>query len=368
MRIARSLLVSPVAVVFLATLAPGGCGPGSGGEEAADLTGEDEQTSLAEAKAEVEPAQALEFRVMTFNTGTSSQSLHDNDEKEGEGDGYTSTQAAYIDEHLGNSLAWVPAEDALTAWLAMHRPEIVAFQEMMYDPWCEEVPAPPAGLGLVCEGYVPGGPWTVERLLGPDYQVASTIDQEDNWVGIRRDFGRFKDCPEEGPCIGGVFGLGLPGECNGRPRVSSIEIVLADGRELVLVNVHATSGMTTQDMECRALQFDQVFKDQGDGHPAAHGAVNLVMGDMNTDPFLLAAGDPSAAKWNQYVGPGKAFHYISSDSAAGPATHVTTMHIDHVVSDAITGSCIVPGESPNLPPIMETTFFDHRPVLCDVAW
>ncbi len=332
-----------------------------------DLMNHVDQTYRARKPQEA-PGGPTPFSVMTFNAGTSSQSIHDKDEEEGEGDGYTSVQADYIDEFLGNSLAWKPAEAAVTKWLSEKKPDIVAFQEMMFDPWCEEAPPPPEGMDLVCEGYSPGGPYTVERLLGPDYQVASTLDQEDNWVGIRKEIGRFKGCPEEGPCIGGVFGLGLPDECNGRPRVSSIEVELADGREFVLVNVHATSGMTEQDMECRSLQFDQVFKDRGDGKPAAYGKVNLVMGDMNTDPFLLAGADPSADQWNQYVGEGKTFHYISSSDASGPATHVTTMHIDHVVSDAIIGSCIVPGESFDIPPVMQTTFFDHRPVLCDVKW
>jgi len=137
---------------------------------------------------------------------------------------------------------------------------------------------------------------------------------------------------------------------------------------LVLVNAHTTAGMTEADQACRAKQIDQIFLDGGDGEPLANGSVNLVLGDMNTDPFLFAGADSSANAWNKYVGPGKPFHYISTNSPNGPATHVTSMRLDHVVSDVLTGDCVVPGGSPGQPLIMKTTFFDHRPVLCDVMW
>jgi len=331
---------------------------GDGGSKALDGTGDGTGGEMG-----LDP---VTFQVVTFNTGTSSVVAHDLDEKEGEGDGYTSVQAEWIDQYCGNSLAWKPAEEALREYLSEHKPEIVAFQEMMYDPWCEGAPEPPPGLGLVCEGYEPGDPLTIERLLGEGYQLASTEGQEDNWVGIRLDFGRFEGCPEEGLCEGGAKGLGLPGECNEKPRVSSIEVVLVGGERFVLVNVHTSAGMTEQDMECRAMQLDQVFKDQGDGKPAAWGGVNLVLGDFNTDPFMFAGADPSADRLSEYVGPGKPFQFISSDEEGGPPTHVTGFRIDHVVSDVITGSCQVAGESEGVPPVIESSFLDHRPLLCTV--
>ena len=318
-----------------------------------------------ETTAEV-AAEPLKFTVMTFNAGTSSGQLHSKDEEEGNGDGYTDEHAAEVDAHYGNSLSWNPAEAKATEFLAELKPEIVAFQEVFHDPWCEQIEVKPE-LDLVCSGYTSERPYQMERLLGDDYQIACNLNAEDRCAGVRKDFGRFVGCPEDEVCLGGIGGMGVV-NCSESARIGSIEIELTDGRVLVLVNAHANAGMKDSDMECRKHQFQQIFVDRGDGMPAAFGAANLVMGDLNTDPFLLAGADPSADELNKYVGAGKPFHFISSDSADGPPTHVTTMHIDHVISDVIFGSCVVAGESLGVAPVMESTVFDHRPVICEVEY
>lgn len=368
-------MVRPIALIAVAMLWSCGATEAKDGEpdvagvqDVQDARAEALGTDLSGADADIEKSYApLPFQVVTFNVGTSSQNLHDTDEQAGDGDGYTSTQAEYINDYLGNSLAWNPAEEKLKEWLGKHKPEVVAMQELIFDPWCADAPPPPPGLGLVCEGYKGGQPLAAERLLGNAYHLAYTVGQEDLWVGVRKDFGYFRDCPETGLCTK-LLGMGVFGECNSSPRVTAIVVRVHDGRELVLVNAHTTAGMTEADQACRGKQIEQIFLDAGDGEPLANGTVNLVVGDMNTDPFLFAGADVSAGTWNQYVGPGKGFHYISADNPEGPATHNTTMRLDHVVSDVLTGSCVVPGGSPGLPLIMKTTFFDHRPVLCDVIW
>ncbi len=313
-------------------------------------------------------AEPLKFTVMTFNAGTSSGQLHSKDEEEGNGDGYTDEHAEEVDAHYGNSLSWNPAEEEATEFLAELKPEIVAFQEVFHDPWCEDIEDKPE-LDLVCNGYTPDRPYQMERLLGADYQIACNLNAEDRCAGVRRDFGRFVGCPEDEVCFGGIWGLGLGDKnCSDSARIGSIEIELTDGRYMVLVNAHANAGMKDSDMECRTYQFQQIFVDRGDGVPAAFGEVNLIMGDLNTDPFLLAGADPSAKELNKYVGAGKPFHFISADSAEGPATHVTTMHIDHVISDFIEGDCVVAGVSPGVEPVMDSTVFDHRPVICEVEF
>ncbi len=203
----------------------------------------------------------VEFTVMTFNVGTTAQALHDKDEEAGEGDGYTSEHAAWISEHYGNNLSWKPAEAALRQFIAERRPDIIGFQEMFYDPWCADEPDPPDELEMVCEGYDPAGPLTVERLVGPDYQVASAQGHPDNWIAVRREFGTLVGCPDEGPCAEGSKGFGIPDCCSGA-RVSSIDVQLADGRLLTVVDVHTNAGMKDKDMACRVLQFEQVFLDR----------------------------------------------------------------------------------------------------------
>ena len=302
------------------------------------------------------------FKVMTFNVGTTTGLFHDF----GPIDGYTQNMAQVTDDFYHNSLSWNPAEEALTDFLETHRPHIVAFQELFYDPWCEEIVVDPT-LDFVCKNYTAERPLQMERLLGENYQVACAVGQEDNCVGIDKSFGTFRGCPLDEPCMDGLFGMGPPSGCSNGARVGSILIDLADGTELVLVNVHGTSGFKFEDMNCRADQFEQIFIDRGDGQPAAYGQANLVMGDINTDPFLASFIDVSARTWNQYVGAQLAFDYISSDSAAGPGTYFYGLaHIDHVISDTILGECVVPGSSDGVPGVMDAVYWDHSPVLCTV--
>jgi len=105
--------------------------------------------------------------------------------------------------------------------------------------------------------------------------------------------------------------------------------------------VHGTSGVTLEDQSCRVEQFEQVFVDirDGTGLPAANGARNVVLGDLNTDPGRLAALDPSAHTWNRYVGDGQPFIQISDTGPLAEPTYANLLNIDHVASDAFDGDC-----------------------------
>ena len=221
------------------------------------------------------------------------------------------------------------------------------------------------GLDFVCDQYDPTGPLQIQRLLGDAYQIACAGDHPDNCVGVRKEFGSIPACSSD-LCIDGLEGMPVPSGCTSSKRIGWVEVVAHSGMSLIFVDCHTVSGLTEANMACRREHMHQIFEDQGDGIPAAHGDINVVVGDMNTDPFLFAGGDPSAAYWNQWVGEGKKFTYISSSDASGPATHATTMHLDHVIATGLTGSCFVAGESAGEPPVKETSYFDHRPVVCDV--
>ena len=87
------------------------------------------------------------------------------------------------------------------------------------------------------------------------------------------------------------------------------------------------------------------------------------MGDINTDPFTMAGFDSSATAWNEHVGEGRGFDYLSGDSAEDEASYQGFAHIDHIVSDdglrRAEAGCMI-GE------IWETVYWDHRPVSCHV--
>jgi hypothetical protein len=304
------------------------------------------------------------FTVMTFNAGTTDSMNHDIDEVNGGGDGYTAAMAEVNAREYSNNLAWGPAERAIAQFIAQRRPEIAGFQETFADVWCEEVHVDPL-LDFACRDYHLGRRDQVARICGEDYQVACTESHRDNCVCVRKDFGHILGCDAD-YCPAGLAGLPPPSGCTKGARVGTIQIERCDGSLITVVNVHAIASLTEKNMACRVDQFKQIFQDRGDGVPAAHGDVNIVFGDMNMDPFLFIPDDPSAVYWNQWVGEGRPFRYLSADSAGGTPTHVTTMRIDHVISDVLRGHCEVPGETPGVSPVMDSMYFDHRPVVCTV--
>jgi hypothetical protein len=311
------------------------------------------------------PDEGLRFSALTFNVGTSTGLRHDVDTT----DGYTSAEAKIADALYENSLAWNPAEAALTAFLAAKRPDIAGFQELYYDPWCEDIDVDPA-LDFVCRDYSAARPLQIRRLLGPDYHIACMREQRDNCLGVRTSLGRIRGCDASAGdvCFDALAGLPPPSGCSSRPRVGSLVVELAGGRgDLTVVLVHGTSGIGKDDMACRAEQMRQVFVDRGDGRPAAAGDLVLVLGDLNTDPFKLAGVDASADTWNEHVGDGKPFHYISSADPKAPPTYAGLFRIDHIVARGpLSGQCVVPGQTAGEAAVLDVTYWDHLPLLCEV--
>ena len=197
--------------------------------------------------------------------------------------------------------------------------------------------------------------------------MACAPGHPDNCVGVLRTFGALRGCPGEGPCLEGLDGLPPPSGCTSGARVGGVPVDLEDGRSITVVVVHASAGLSQDDMDCRVEQFAQVFEDRGDGSPAASGEVNLVAGDINTDPFVLVDADPSAAYWAGFVGEGRPFDYLSARDEDGPATHVTGLRIDHVIAEGLTGDCEVIGEGGAPGPLLDAVYWDHAPVLCDAT-
>ena len=297
--------------------------------------------------------------LMTFNAGTTQGLGHDGDDN-----AYTQEMADIADALYENSLSWNPAEDALREHLAAVRPHVAVFQELFYDGWCADIDVDPA-LNFVCDGYTPDRPLQIARLLGEDYQIACAPGQPDNCAGIRRDFGRFLDgCPEDAVCLEGLDGSGPPSGCSRGARVGRIRAETVSGVPFTLVNVHGSSGVTGEDMDCRVDQFRQIFVDRGDGQPAADGTINLVMGDLNTDPFRMTGVDPSAVEWASFVGEGKDYRYISArDADDTTPSYQGFTHIDHIASDTLERD----GTGCTVAPLWEGTYWDHLPVTCEAS-
>jgi hypothetical protein len=308
------------------------------------------------------PAPGRTIRAVTFNTGTSGMY----DPAAGP-DGFGKPQAELVDEWYGNGLAWVPAIDRARDWLAATKPDIIGFQEIFHPGECAEIPED-AWTGFVCDGWTEGMPKVAQMILGEGWQVMCHPGQSDKCAAVHRRLGRFRGC-EADLCLEGMAGSPIDG-CSKGCRVGRGVIDLWDGAgALTLVNFHGSSGIAEADHECRVRQIDQIFVDlgMGDGEPGVNGARNVVLGDFNTDPGRMAEADASAARVLDFVGPGRDFAFVNEVGVDATPTYAGFFNIDHVVTDAGTGSCWAAGVTPGHPEVAEFLHFDHTPVVCDLV-
>lgn len=340
----------------------------TGSETSADTSVTDDTTASGAATddtessgdtTDTEPAQ-VPIRVITFNTGTTPGLAHNSD-----GDAYGATQAEIADDEYGNGLAWEEAIDGAAAYFANAQPDIVAFQEIFHPGDCAVISAE-FHPGFVCEGWSEGDLTVAQRVLGEDYQIACNLGRPDKCAAVHQSFGVFAGC--DGPlCLDGLDGAPVP-DCGGGSRVGRGVIELVEGGTLTIATMHGTSGFAIDDWNCRTAQVEQIFEDM-DGEPAANGDINIVLGDLNTDPYR-ALVDLSALRWLDFVGQlggDKDFWFISEAGPDAVPTYTNLFNIDHVISDTFVGTCIVPGISLGVAAVLDTVYFDHHPIVCDLV-
>ena len=316
----------------------------------------DAVAELEGGTSEVSPL-ATPFVVVTFNSGTS-EGLASADLE----DAYTPDLAAWSDQWYGDGLAWSPAVEATRRFFEELDPDVVVFQEIFHPGACPDIPAE-AIPEFYCQGWSDGDLTVAQHVLGEDWQVMCHPGKPDKCAAVHRRFGAFRGC-DAALCLEGLYGTRVE-DCGKGARVGRGLIDLEGGGTLTLVNVHGSSGFAGDEPRCRTEQVEQVFIDAGDGEPAANGAVNLIMGDLNTDPGRLASGDPSAARWNDFVGPGRDFHFITDIGADVTPTYAV-VNIDHVISDQLEGACWAAGVDEGHAGVIEDRYFDHAPIVCTI--
>ncbi len=305
-----------------------------------------------------EPAATL--TAVTFNTGTSEGMGHDAEPD----DGYTGEHAEISDTWYGDGLAWLPAVAATEAFFTQVEADVVGFQEIHWSEECADIPEE-AWPDFTCSEWSAGDPTVAQVVLGEGWQVACHPGKPDKCAAVRRSFGSFVGCDEDF-CLDGLAGSTIEG-CGSGARVGRGVIELAEGGELVLVHVHSSSGLSSEDEQCRVAQVEQVFVDLGDGEPAANGARNLILGDFNTDPGRFTGTDDSAVRWNDFVNEDSEFAFHTEVGPDAPGSYGGLADIDHVVSDAFAGSCWIAGVTEGRDPVIDAIYFDHKPVVCGLA-
>lgn len=310
------------------------------------------------------PAEAP-LTVLTFNTGTSTGLRHDADDPD---DGYSSATAQLVDAHYGNAMAWRPAEEAVTAWLATVQPDVVGFQEIGSDAVCDTLPDTfdPAAHDLLCDPPDPSGRTQPQRVLGEGHQVACHPGKPDKCLGVRTAFATIRGCDDD-LCLEGLEGREVPG-CGSGARVAAATLDRPDGTALRVVHIHGSSGISVDEAACRVAQLEAVFDGTDDAPPlVGDGTLPvLVLGDLNTDPTRFAATDASARYLLDLVDD-TPFAFHTDISEDGPRPYAGLASIDHVLSDHLEGDCTAVGLDPDGPegdPFGGFTFFDHRPILC----
>jgi hypothetical protein len=350
---------SDAAALEPSDIEPGGDPDGSGASERDAAPGDaDGPTDVAG------PDERPVIRVITINAGTSSGRRHDADEADGLPP-YTSATSELVDEHYFNSLSWNPAERALTAWLATQNAQVVAFQEIFHDPWCDEIDRPEdTPLDLICSTHDPAGPLQVQRLTGDRYQFACGIEKPDTCIAIDRDWAVMDGCNAAG-CVILWEPARPPSECTGRDRMGRVRVTDSTGQRFNIIAWHGTSGGTPEDAQCRADILSLAFEDRGDGTPLVDPTLpNLLLGDFNFDPELFVGADVDYIA--QFVGAGRSFSWLSPTDIDGPRSYAGGVSIDHVVGDRWEGDCVIPGSSEGVPAVWDRVYWDHRPVVCDL--
>ena len=313
---------------------------------------------LGGALAHGQHAADAPFTVMTFNTGTGAPVTV----APAANLGYGPEQKRISDEYYGNGLAWKAAVEAVRAFVQSVSPDIVAFQEMFYSGNCEAVPEE-ARAGFVCENWKPGMPIVARIVLGEDYQIATHPGHNDKYLAVHKRFGRILGCADDF-CPGGLEGHRIDG-CGSGARVARAVIERTNGTRLTVISYHGTSGIARKDMAYRVRQVEQIFVDFGDGAPGANAEANLILGDFNTDPARMQRVDPSARRWNDFVGDHTPFHFISRLGTDTTGSY-GRLNIDHIVSDAFDGEAAYPANTADPPPLFQLEMFDHTPVVATV--
>jgi len=298
------------------------------------------------------------LQVMTFNVG-SSEGEAKADAEAGE---FSRELASIADKHYGNGLAWLPAVEATRDFIAQQRPHIIGFQEIFDPSRCAKIRAE-LHQDFVCEYWRSGDRSVVEYITGKNYQVACHKGTSEKCLAVRKDFARIRGCHQD-YCENFLEGRIISG-CGSKSRLGKAVLDTYGGKVLNVIHIHGTSGFSGEDRKCRKRQFRSIFEEELGKAPLIGRAANIVLGDFNTDPRRLRWFDSSARKLKSYV-KGTPFQFINDKADQRDPTYAGIVSIDHVISDDFVGKCKVAGISEELPAVLKTSYFDHKPLLCDL--
>ena len=244
-------------------------------------------------------------------------------------------------------------EARLAANIRVLRPDVVALQEVLPDWLCEKYPL--AAPGSVCAGAHTEP--QVRRLLGPEYTIVCESRNAFECLAVRVEAGEIEGCPPGGLCETDRIDVHAPG-CRWNVSIMAATVRIR-GRTFDLVNAHPES----RSAACRLASLRQIFEPGG----LVRERDVLLLGDFNMDPWR--EDDVSTRYWNEQVGaPGEAAYIYHSGIAEHQPPYPTLRYgrfrrtYDHVLSNFLTGTVQVLGESPGTTRLDGGQGMDHRAV------
>jgi endonuclease/exonuclease/phosphatase family metal-dependent hydrolase len=140
------------------------------------------------------------------------------------------------------------------------------------------------------------------------------------------------------------------------------EVTWSGGGDAEVINGHLV-GPTSGNDECRRQQVSNMFENAAGAGPPN----SIIAGDMNTDPYrpagLGCSWEQSGQEWTNRMGT-HGYDYHSTDEFTGIAcsTGAPDYTLDHVVSNAYEGSCVVLDGAP--PRLDGGEGMDHYALQC----
>ncbi|MEZ4241729.1 MAG: hypothetical protein R3F59_37390 [Myxococcota bacterium] len=246
---------------------------------------------------------------VTFNTGTTAGLDHDAPPD----DGYGDAQAATSDAWYGDGLAWQAAIDDATDWFAALQPDLVAFQEV-YDPTTRRAPR-----------------------SRPRRALASSA--RPGWRAIPRSRSRCSARTTRWPAT---------------PTTPTSASACA-----------ARSPRSAA--RCRAPPSTAAGAARGSRGPSSS---SRTAGSSPSSPSTAPPASPPTTRTAALARSTRCsstFQWITEVGPDAPLTYGGVATIDHVASDAFTGTCWHAGLTEGHPAVRDAVYFDHRPAVCTLA-
>jgi len=237
------------------------------------------------------------------------------------------------------------------------KPDVIAIQETLPAYLIESFP-------LTIPGNMtnaPGAPPQIRRLLGPDYTIVCEKRNAFECIAVHVDAGEIIGCAKGDLCE--TERMDRQGEgCRWNVAIMAATVRI-EGHTFDVVNAHPES----KGAACRLFSIRQIFESSGRPNSLVQQGKALLMGDFNMDPWRK--NDVSARYWNEQVGEsGASGHIYHSEIAEHQPPYPTTRYsqfertYDHIVSNFLTGTTQVLGESPGTTRLDGGRGMDHRAV------